>query len=39
MATALFLVNVNVSDEYGELEHGYRKCEANLEVLGISHRA
>ena len=29
------LVNVNVSDEYGELEQGYRKCEANIEVLGL----
>jgi len=29
------LVNLNVSDEYGELEHGYRKCEANVEVLGL----
>jgi hypothetical protein len=29
------LVNVNVSDEYGELEHGYRKCEANVEALGL----
>ena len=29
------LVNVNVSDEYGELEHGYRECEANVEVLGL----
>ena len=29
------LVNVNVSDEYGDLEHGYRNCEANVEVLGL----
>jgi hypothetical protein len=29
------LVNINVSDEYGELEQGYRKCEANIEVLGL----
>jgi hypothetical protein len=35
MAAALFANNVNVSDEYGELEHGYRECEANIEVLGL----
>ena len=29
------LVNLNVSDDYGELEHGYHNCEANLEVLGL----
>jgi hypothetical protein len=29
------LLNVNVSDEYGDLEHGYRNCEANVEVLGL----
>ena len=26
------LVNINVSDEYGQLEQGYRKCQANIEV-------
>ena len=29
------LINVNVSDDHGEITQGYRNCDVNTEVLGI----